>query len=331
MTKASRCANPLAPLRVMIALLSSAASRSKRGVATALLAAAPLIVLALACGGTTGREGLPIAAVDSGTDATVLDASLPPEATPDARVFDVEILYADRVLPDVQVPDSGSDAPEVVKEGGLAPCTTAAGLTALDGGPNCVFCQGNASKICTPTEAQFVQYDIDHNNITQPGPDIDGDAGLTDYSNQPCYQCLLAGSCLDDSHGDTGNECEDTTDAAAYAPITFSAMETTATQCEAVITCILGSGVGPKQCDANSVGTCYCGTASNSACASGNFSQPMTAGINGVCAAQIAAGLGLPQGDGADIAPNFNATTTAGGRANQMFTCANSNDCLLCQ
>jgi hypothetical protein len=259
----------------------------------------------------------------------VLDASLPPEATPDARVFDVDILYADRVLPDVQVPDSGSDAPERVREGGLAPCTTEAGLTALDGGPNCVFCQGNASEICTPTEALFVQYDIDNKVITAPGPDKIDDAGFAD---QPCYQCLVASdnACLDDSHGNTGMECEDTTGSAAYAPLTNSAMDTTTAECEAVITCILGSGVGITQCAANSVGTCYCGTDPNSSCASGSFGQPAIAGVNGICDQQIADGLGVPLGDGADVADNFNATSTAGGRAVQMFTCAQSGNCAHC-
>jgi hypothetical protein len=212
----------------------------------------------------------------------------------------------------------------------LAPCTTAA-MAASPVANNCVLCSGNSSGICTPTEAQFVQRDIQLKLVTT--------AGNTDTDKMnDCYACLVNGSCLDDSHGDTGNECEDNTGSAAYAPIVASASNTTTAQCEAVVECILASSTGTtdsaeesSECAALSVGTCYCGTAANSTCASGSLASPAPGPINGVCATQIAAGLGLPVGDGADIAPNFNATTTAGGRANQIFTCANSNACTSCQ
>lgn len=62
-------------------------------------------ILALACGGTTGREGLPDQGIDGGQDATVTIADASgPEADLDSGAFDVTILYADRVLPDVAVP-----------------------------------------------------------------------------------------------------------------------------------------------------------------------------------------------------------------------------------
>jgi len=213
----------------------------------------------------------------------------------------------------------------------LGPCTTAAAAAApTTAANNCVTCSGNTSGVCSPTEAAFVARDIKLGLVTT--------AGNTDTNKTAdCYACLVNGSCLDDSHGDTGNECEDSTGAAAYAPITAQASNTTVAECEAVVSCILGSSTGTtasaeesSECAANSVGTCYCGTAANSTCASGSFSSPAPGPINGTCASQIAAGLGLPLGDGADIAPNFNATTTAGGRANQIFTCANSNACNAC-
>ncbi len=80
--------------------------------ATGLLTAAAS--LAFACGGTTGMPdqgatpGVPI--TDGGADATVpnpLEASAP---IPDAGLFDVEILYADQVLPDVSAPAEGGAA-----------------------------------------------------------------------------------------------------------------------------------------------------------------------------------------------------------------------------
>src|SRR5580692_8958098 len=196
---------------------------------TAALSAAAAL-LAFACGGTTGHEGLPTPGDESG-DMTMSDAS-GPDPKLDARTFDVDIVYADRVLPDVHAPpESGSDASdggggaEAAAKGGLAPCTSAeAGLT------DCVSCQGNASGICTPTEAQFVQYDIDNKLVTAPGPDrlpsapgvdagIDFAPGGSNVLGVPrtCYDCLVAFSAIDDTvYGDTGNECEDNSGPHAY-------------------------------------------------------------------------------------------------------------------
>jgi len=197
--------------------------------------------------------------------------------------------------------------------GTLGPCTA----NSLPG--SCVKCQGNTSGICTPTEADFVQHDITAGLATVAGND----------PSTGCYSCLLAGGCVDSSSA-TGNECEDNSGASAYVS------GTTVAECEAVVQCILGSGTGAAQCASSSVGTCYCGAGvTNATCAGGSSTTPdvcsTTAGpIKGVCATQIAAGLGFPCGDGADIAPNFNTTNLAGGRANQLFTCANSNSCTQC-
>jgi hypothetical protein len=296
----------------------------KRSALAALLAAGPLV--GLACGGTTGREGLPMPEVDGGSDATAaLDATI----LQDARAFDVDILYADRPLPDIQVPDVGSDAPADAPKGGLGPCVSEAGLTASDGGPDCVTCNGNASGICSPTEAQFVQYDIDNKLVTAPGPDALGDGG-TSSANQTCYECLWQNSCIDDTvNGDVGHECEDT-----VAFQILNGMMTTSMECEAVISCILGSGFGPTQCTYNGstigVSNCYCGTDPASACNSGNLTMLVTAGVNGKCAKPIADGLGFPLGDGTDIGPNLFRTSTAAGRADQILGCAHSNDCEKC-
>jgi len=59
----------------------------------------------LACGGTTGREGLPDPSPDGGQDATVaLVETGGQDASLGTGAFDVTILYADVVLPDVAAP-----------------------------------------------------------------------------------------------------------------------------------------------------------------------------------------------------------------------------------
>jgi hypothetical protein len=183
----------------------------------------------------------------------------------------------------------------------LLPCTTA-------GQTNCVQCQGNSTGICSPTEAAFVQYDITNKVATAAGPDPA--AG--------CYSCLEGGGCIDDTQfTDTGHECEDTN---AFTSGTSS-------QCEAVISCILGSGVGSTSCAFGADATCYCGTAPVATNCQGN---PAVGPINGVCDTVIAAGLGFPVTDGTDNTANFTNTTLPSGRADQIFQCAHSNSCAAC-
>jgi hypothetical protein len=194
----------------------------------------------------------------------------------------------------------------------LLPCTTA-------GQTNCVQCQGNTSNVCTPTEAAIVAADIAADNVTAAGPDNGANS---------CYACLVASSCIDDSSGDINKECEDTTGSAAYTS------STTVAECEAVLQCILNSAGSPpvatNECAENGVSGCYCGTDPASSCGSGSASAPVTAGVNGACATQIATGLGFPLGDGADILKNFSVKTLAAGRANAILGCATSNGCSSC-
>jgi hypothetical protein len=335
-------------------------ARAPRGVfATATLCAA-CALLGIACGGTTGREGLAIPGNDGGgRDGTTPDATLATDATFDVGAFDVNIVYVDRVLPDIQAHDGGSDAPAADAAAsdapkGLAPCTSAdAGLTDA-GVTDCVSCQGNLSGICTPTEALFVGLDISLGRVSAPGPDTttvldagpDADGGPP--PPQTCYECLVAGGCLD-SLGLTGNECEDgdptntmiVDDASVFlepSPSGGTGMYTTPEQCRAVVACVLGSGVGAAQCAAQSPATCYCGEGvSLRTCASGSPSDLLACSvpdgggaITGVCAQQIAAGLGCYCGDGADIAVNTNTTDLAAGCALQIFTCGGSNGCTQC-
>jgi hypothetical protein len=181
----------------------------------------------------------------------------------------------------------------------LLPCTTA-------GQTNCVQCQGNAaSGVCTPTEAALVQHDINLGIATVAGPDPA--AG--------CYSCLNSKLALDDNKGDTGNECED--------PLTTG----TAAQCEAVISCVLatGSGMAASSCAGAVVNNCYCGPA-----APGSTCQTAGSGVNGLCDTQIAAGLGFPVSDNADILKNFTDQSRAGGIATSIFQAALTNHCNAC-
>jgi hypothetical protein len=89
-----------------------------------------------------------------------------------------------------------------------------------------------------------------------------------------------------------------------------------------VIHCILGSS-----CAKVAVSGCYCGDAGIDTTCQGN---PAPGPINGVCASQIATGLGFPLTDGTDITKNLTDTTKGGGRADQFFQCAQSNNCTAC-
>jgi hypothetical protein len=178
----------------------------------------------------------------------------------------------------------------------LSPCTQATGTT------GCVECSGNASGLCTPTEAAFVAHDIAKGLATAPGPD----------PANSCYSCLWNSGCVDDSvFGDTGQECED--------PLATFGM---AADCESVISCILGSS-----CASRRISSCYCGTAAPTGACQGN---PAPGPIDGACTAVIAAGLGFAVTDGTDSLRNLNDTTRAAGRADQIFQCAISNQCTAC-
>ena len=63
-----------------------------------------LVVLA-SCGGTTGQNGPPPGATNSGMDATVIDAGARGDDADES--FDTSIQYTDRALPDVGAPGEG--------------------------------------------------------------------------------------------------------------------------------------------------------------------------------------------------------------------------------
>jgi hypothetical protein len=280
-----------------------------RAIAPALASA---MLGALACGGTTGRDGLvpdtPAGTPDS--SAGTVDAAAGADAsadgtvsgpTVDAGTFDVDIQYADRPLPDVYVapvPEAGSGD----DGGGLKPCT-AAGQT------SCVPCDGNTTGLCTPTEAMFVQHDIDKGLVQQPDG---GDGGYVDPMGS-CYNCLWNADCIDNTvFADTGKECEDNLQ-------TFG----TIAECQATVMCILAT-----KCAASAVSPCYCGQLGLATTCQGASAVP----VNGACDSVIATGLGFPLGDGTDNTAKLENTAYAAGRADQIFQCGViANGCTACQ
>ncbi|MGO8998831.1 MAG: hypothetical protein ACLQVI_36365 [Polyangiaceae bacterium] len=185
----------------------------------------------------------------------------------------------------------------------LVPCTTA-------GQTGCVACQGSTGGVCTPTEATLVQLDINKGFATAAGNDPA--AG--------CYTCLLGKHGLDDTTGDTGNECGD---------LTGTTASTDPAGCIATLSCIVTSGCALASTylgDAgtnNSLNDCYCGTApASGTCTSG--------GANGPCDSVEATGLGFAETDGLDILKNFTLATLASGQANTIIQYAMSNSCTQC-
>jgi hypothetical protein len=196
---------------------------------------------------------------------------------------------------DADAGDDAADASDGDGDASLAPCTVA-------NPTNCVQCNGNpdAGNLCTPTEALFVQYDIDKGMAAAPGPDPDGG----------CYTCLeLNGPCLDDQVGlpnGQGLECED--------PVLLTG---TAAECRAVISCVLGTSPScasvPGQIEWGD--NCYCGDASPC--------DVTPVAENGPCDSVIATGMGYGIHDGTDIENNFGNATMATGQALNIFICAN--------
>jgi hypothetical protein len=257
-------------------------------------------------------------AQESGVDSTVgagsdAHADTGPDSPAEVGADSPEDSQAD-VAPD-SPEDTGADSPaDTGQDGppGLLPCTVA-------GQTDCVQCQGNATNLCSPTEAAFVQHDIDTHVATTAGPDPDNP---NFPSMGSCYACLLAGGCIDDTtFSDVGHECEDDS-----PPFSFLAGTTTA-ECQAVLSCILGSGNGISSCASAAVSGCYCGTAAVSTACQGD---PAAGPINGACATEIATGLDFPVSDGTDNTKNLTDITKGAGRATQVFQCAQSNSCAAC-
>jgi hypothetical protein len=120
-----------------------------------------------------------------------------------------------------------------------------------------------------------------------------------------CLGCFFQSGCLDDSNGDTGQECEDLSGAAAQE------------QCLAALRCDIGSSPGSSLAPA-------AGLAVNAYCGVGvQLAKCETDRPAGLCASPIAAGF--PAGfSPTQIVSNFAVRKHPAGMANAIVACGGS-------
>lgn len=188
------------------------------------------------------------------------------------------------------------------------PCTTS-------GQVNCVACQGNASGLCSPTEASLVSFDIDNQSITVPAGTTTPDVAAG------CYTCLVGADIIDDTvSSDTGHECGDI--AGSFTGDGGGAGANNAGLCLKTLNCILDTGCGAVIGDSGTttlnLDNCYCGAGggSPSACASAGSAT------NGACKTDETNGLYPNPNDSTDILKDYTDTTEPSGVANQIFHAA---------
>jgi hypothetical protein len=229
-------------------------------------------------GPDSGPDGGGDAGVDSSLDAPVDVAPPPPDAPAEAA------------------PDSPADAP--LEAPGDAPAESGA-CTAQTVHASCnayvaanVATNFNSSgSTCTPTEDVLFQLD----------------------GTGQCLACLFGAGCLDDTLGDSAQECSDTA--------SFTSHGGTEAECLAAIACGLGvptSGCARAASNPPAMGSnlnAYCGAEAVSTCES--------SGPIGACASQETAGFGglTP----ANIVSNFGNRAYASGMANGIFACGHVN------
>jgi hypothetical protein len=190
----------------------------------------------------------------------------------------------------------------------LAPCT-------VPGQTRCVTCAGSAGGLCSPTEAAFVQRDIDRLAATAAGPDPGGS----------CYACLFAARCLDDTlYTDTGHECGDLPAGTLFGGDGGGAGQDDQALCLSTLRCVLGSSCAAP--GAGGIVSCYCGSAGGprAACAT------TTGGQNGACFVDESNGLPYAPTDAFDILNGYFDTAQPSGVANQLASCAAAAGCAQC-
>jgi len=198
------------------------------------------VTLTLVTGDGVVPAGVTCPATNSTTTITVTCNGTVDAGAVDAADAAVAVDAADSAVA-VDAADSAVVLPPV------GPCT------ATNTASNCVPCAGNASGICSTTEAAFVSHDI-----------AAGHKATLD-----CYSCLYNASCVDDTaFGDTGHECGDMS--ASNSTLCLNTLN-----CALANSCV-GTGAG-----------CYCGTANP-----GNSCQTATANF-GPCQTTETAGLGV--------------------------------------
>jgi hypothetical protein len=178
---------------------------------------------------------------------------------------------------------------------------------------NCITCSNSTAtgNICTPSEAAFVQVDLNNGTTTTSG----SAAGS-------CYSCLLANTCLDTSRVHT-QECGDLTgnftDGQTPA-VTGSA----ASICVATLQCIAGSACGAN---ADGISYCFCGSVGGAGTACAGVS-PESNLSGAACFSQEVAGF-LTNSANTTIT-NYTDTTEPSGLANSILACAAANACATC-
>jgi hypothetical protein len=276
-------------------------------------------ILELACGGTTGREGLPDQELDSGQDATVpLDAHDRHDADLDVRSFDVTILYADVVLPDVNAPPPDADAGEAGYPWPNCPPFLSISGFESDGAP--VQVPPNSELTYIPSE-----YDDAGQIVEAPDGSLCASYGWlgsvpTDECAAPDFDFVPFPSC---------NWCADDAGVAAAGPGVGSPRYGL---CLALYACILRTGCG----NPNAI-SCLCGVQQAGA---QNYSANCYVDAGGPCATEELAALeALPGSAGVEAAlKNYtadpgNSGGTCGSGLNQLFYAAGAANpsCFPCQ
>jgi hypothetical protein len=314
-TWTSAIANPSsAPVGGVVALAASATGPNAAGVTyawtapTGAIDTPSLATANFTCPATAGAIQITL---------TVGDGALPTGATCPAAglstVLTVTCTGGAAVDSGTPAPDSGTtttpdsgtttkDSGTTTVDAGPPPACTAAGQT------NCVACSGNTNGVCSPTEALFVQHDIN--------------AGHS--ASLDCYSCLFNNSCIDDTaFSDTNHECSDVP---ASSPVDAGG-SSEPSLCLSTISCVLSTScAGPNDGAGAAAGVsiCYCGPTN-----AGTNCQTAAA-PNGLCATQEVTGLGLALNANPTVLKDYNDTTRPSGMANQIFACASTNGCAAC-
>ena len=238
--------------------------------------------------------------VDAAVDTGAAESGVA-EAGSDATVSDSGSVDSGHA--DASHEEAGAEA------GAPVACTTAAQT-------DCVQCSGNASGVCSATEALIVGLDIAKSQLT---------GGQVPLTGNSCYACLVNSGCLDDTiNQDSDHECGNLPGNVATGS---EASETQTEACLATLSCVISSGCqnaeeqNPGATDG--ISNCFCGAAEKSTTACGAASQ---SAVNGSCATQEVDGFGATSStSNSTILGEFTTTDTASGMANAIFQCAGRN------
>jgi hypothetical protein len=263
-------------------------SFARRGGALATAAVVVLAALMVRCGGTTGKEGLTVPETPD---------SAPPDL--DAGLFDVDVPFADRVIPDVtpvQVPDAASHP--------WPDCPT---FLPVDGN----------GQVVDPNDGgywvdQVPSVAVDDAGTLAFAPD--GSACAT----YPWLGSLAVDRCLTSNSGDTFIDLPPCNWAkgAGTAQAGTRAGSKREDLCYELYDCIVKSG-----CAVSNVAVCLCGPDTNADVCSKNPA--------GACATEELAALELTDKEVGDALKDMTDTVAhpVAGKLNQMFQTAETYFC----